>query len=312
MTTTNKRMIYVGGLADEVNQDIVRAAFIPFGDLVEINMPLDYSTQKHKGFAFVEFEEKEDALSAIENMNDAEVCGKTIRVNMAKPLKTNEQSNKPVWQNEEWLQKHTSKTDDQAKEGDQQEVGTVEDEDAGLDEEEKKEAKLSKQISNSNPEVFIEIRIDGHFSGRIRILLRKDVVPLTAENFRLLCTHEKGFGFKDSIFHRIIPGFMLQGGDITKGDGTGGKSIYGNKFEDENFTLKHAYPGILSMANSGPNTNSSQFFITTVRTEWLDNKHVVFGQIVQGMDVVKKIEQCGTKSGKPSKRVVISNCGELV
>lgn len=169
-----------------------------------------------------------------------------------------------------------------------------------------------------NPQVFFDITLDGSPAGRIVFELFAHVVPKTAENFRCLCTGEKGKGasgkrltFLGSGFHRIIPGFMCQGGDFTRGDGTGGESIYGGKFRDENFKMKHSGKGCLSMANAGPNTNGSQFFICTGQTPHLDGKHVVFGKVIQGYEVVEKMERVGSNSGKTSKKVAISDCGEV-
>jgi peptidylprolyl isomerase len=181
--------------------------------------------------------------------------------------------------------------------------------------------KLNMVVDEDNPRVFFEMAIDGETKGKIVIELFKTATPKTCENFRCLCTGEKGNGkpsgkplhFKGTSFHRVIPGFMCQGGDTTRGNGTGGESIYGEKFDDEwiHGAIRHSKPMMLSMANAGPNTNGSQFFLTTAKVPHLDRKHVVFGQVVKGEDVVKAIEAVGTKSGTTQKKVVIVDCGEI-
>lgn len=172
-----------------------------------------------------------------------------------------------------------------------------------------------------NPKVFFDVSVDNQPAGRIVMELYADTVPKTAENFRALCTGEKGKGksgkplhYKGCVFHRIIPGFMIQGGDFTRGNGTGGESIYGTTFRDETFAGKagkHTGLGCLSMANAGPNTNGSQFFICTAATPWLNGKHVVFGRVTEGLETVKRVERLGSSSGKTRGRITIANCGEV-
>merc|ERR1711874_648414 len=160
--------------------------------------------------------------------------------------------------------------------------------------------------------VFFDVDVEGSPLGRVEFELYNGIVPRTAENFRALCTGEKGFGYKGSKFHRVTIGFVVQGGDITNGDGTGGQSIYGPTFDDENFVKKHDKVGLLSMANNGKDSNGSQFFITVVKTPWLDGKHVVFGEVTKGYtEVVKKIEALGSPSGETSKLVTIRESGCL-
>jgi len=304
----SKKHLYVGGLAEEVDQKVLQAAFIPFGDIVEINMPIDYETEKHRGFAFIEFELAEDAQAAIDNMNDGEMFGRTLRVNFAKPMKISEGSTRPVWASDEWLQKYAGASlTEGAASTDKENPGLVPATDGskkrtGEEDGDGPDAKKKKR----NSQVYFDIKIGDRMAGRIIILLRGDVVPKTAENFRALCTGEKGYGYVNCSFHRVIPGFMIQGGDFTNHNGTGGRSIYGAKFADENFQLTHTGPGTLSMANTGsPNSGGSQFFMNVANNKNLDwfspgaSKHPVFGMITSGYDVAVKISKVRTRDDNP-------------
>lgn len=303
----NKKLLYIGGLAEEVDEKMLHAAFIPFGDIIDITIPLDFETEAHRGFAFVEYEADADAAAAMDNMDEAELFGRTLKVNIARPIKMKDgHYSRPVWADDSWLAKYAGKTLDDERTGEHGEVSAEHDRNIATIDKTK-----SGMTHEDNPRVYMDCSIGGQYAGRMEFELRADTVPRTAENFRKLITSEKGFGYKNCGFHRIIPGFMCQGGDFIHGDGTGGKSIYGDKFEDENFVLRHTAPGILSMANSGPNTNGSQFFICTEKTDWLDGKHVVFGKLIKGLDTLRQMEAVGTKSGLVKKKVKITECGEL-
>ena len=234
-------------------------------------------------------------------MDNSEIFGRTVRVNIARPKMLKEGSSKPVWSEDAWLKKYVGKGNDENNEEEDKGDETATEPDTG--------EPSAKRIAK--PRVYLDIDIGGASAGRVVIELHSDIVPRTVDNFRALCTGEKGFGYKGSPFHRIIPQFMCQGGDFTNRNGTGGRSIYGNKFDDESFQLKHTRAGVVSMANSGPNTNGSQFFICLGKTNWLDGKHVVFGHVIDGMGVVKKMEDVGTQSGKTSRPVIITDCGEI-
>lgn len=231
-------------------------------------------------------------------MNNSEIYGRTIKVNIARPKMLKEGSARAVWTEDSWLKQYSGKGNE--------EDGTNAGKEVAVEGEKEPESK-----KRAKPRCFLDIQIGSEDVGRVVIELHSDIVPRTTDNFRALCTGEKGFGYKGCPFHRIIPQFMCQGGDFTNYNGTGGRSIYGNKFDDESFELKHTRAGVVSMANSGPNTNGSQFFICLDKTDWLNGKHVVFGQVVEGMDVVRKMEKCGTQSGKTSRQVRIADCGEI-
>ncbi|NXX97573.1 PPIE isomerase, partial [Centropus bengalensis] len=256
-----QRAVPAGGLAEEVDEKVLHAAFIPFGDITDIQIPLDYETGAGSGdrAGMAGFDLLVGSALFFSLQNESELFGRTIRVNLAKPMRIKEGSSRPVWSDDDWLKKFSGKTLEENTE----ETG------AGDPKTEAQEGEPPAKKTRVNPRVYMDIKIANKPAGRLQILLRSDVVPMTAgetlsllgglasswdtaltslplpptENFRCLCTHEKGFGFKGSSFHRIIPQFMCQAGDFTNHNGTGGKSIYGKKFDDENFILKHTGPG---------------------------------------------------------------------
>jgi peptidyl-prolyl isomerase E (cyclophilin E) len=232
-----KTTLFVGGLLPSTTEELLNNAFIPFGDIVKIQIPLTDSGQV-RGFAFVEYENKEDCQEAIENMHLSELNGKLLKVSLARQGKYHELQEKAIWEDEDFIKQNHPET--------------LPDPELIVPIIEPEAVQKQPATKKRNPRVFLDISIDRHGTivfnvaiGRIEIELFQDVVPITSENFKLLCTHDRGFGYKKSIFHRIIPGFMIQGGDFTNHDGTGGKSIYKGKFPDENFLIKHTRPGVI-------------------------------------------------------------------
>ena len=278
------RTVYIGNISQQITSTYLKKYFSTFGDIIKVDIPVNpESPGQHRSIAFIEFEEQQDALEAVENMNNNLLQGKLIKCSIARQKIRD--FTKPLWEDEDYIKLYSK----------QFEGNSI--------------TEMNIKASDDVKYVYLNIQIGNVLAGKLIVQVRTDIVPLTAANFIQLCTGELGFGYKNSIFHRVIPGFMLQAGDFISGDGFGGKSIYGDTFNDENFELKHVGPGILSMANSGKNTNSSQFFITTAATPWLDDKHVVFGRVVDGMDIVKKIEAVGTKDGVTTEIVSIIDCG---
>ncbi len=295
-----QRTVFVSGLDPQVTREVLTAAFIPFGDISEVVL------EEGQGHAFVEFEDQDDLDAALRNMHQSELFGRTISATRARG--TTLDKKKALWEKE---------ADAWVEDVEQERAGKATAEQT-RNQQRKKDGMGEAEKLFSRPIVFFDLTLDGKPMGRVEMELFSDVTPKCAENFRALCTGEKGTGasgkplcFKGSRFHRIIPGFMCQGGDFTKFNGTGGESIYGSKFADENFQLKHSAAGLLSMANAGPNTNGSQFFITVAATPWLDGKHTVFGKVSKGREVVKQMEKFGTTDGKPTASIVIADCGEI-
>jgi len=295
-----QRTLFVTGLDSNCTRDVLMGAFVPFGDITEVVLDPGSS------HGFVEFEDPEDVAAAIQNMHQSELFGKTISVSRARGSTLDKK--RAIWEKEadEWVEEVENERAEQQR-----------------SEQSKTQRIMTARTGESQsvlerPLVFFDMTIDGQAAGRIEMELFSDVAPKCAENFRALCTGEKGTGssgkalhYRSSPLHRIIPGFMLQGGDFTRGNGTGGESIFGDKFADENFVLRHASAGLLSMANAGPDTNGSQFFITLAPAPWLDGKHTVFGKVVRGRDVCKKLEKYGTKDGKPTAKIVVADCGQI-